>query len=30
MKEFDREKDYEAGRRQVAKRILYVGGILAT
>ncbi len=27
MKEFDREKDYEAARRQKVKRILYVGGI---
>jgi glycosyltransferase involved in cell wall biosynthesis len=27
MKEFDREKDYEAGRRRKVKRILYVGGI---
>src|SRR3984957_18641396 len=26
MKEFDREKDYEAGRRRKVKRILYVGG----
>jgi glycosyltransferase involved in cell wall biosynthesis len=27
MREFDREKDYEAGRRRKVKRILYVGGI---
>ena len=27
IKEFDREKDYEASRRQKVKRILYVGGI---
>jgi glycosyltransferase involved in cell wall biosynthesis len=27
LKEFDREKDYEAGRKQRTKRVLYVGGI---
>jgi glycosyltransferase involved in cell wall biosynthesis len=27
LKEFDREKDYEAARKQKTKRILYVGGI---
>jgi glycosyltransferase involved in cell wall biosynthesis len=27
IKEFDRERDYEAARKQKVKRILYVGGI---